>query len=83
MLICRDVEASIKFYINVLGFEVINKMDDVGKSGWAALRCGPIDLMLASPTFLPEPVKVDGKYPQSTRKILIHFTSMSNLKLIM
>ncbi len=40
-------------------------MDDVGKSGWAALRCGPIDLMLTSPTFMPEPVKVEGKYPLS------------------
>jgi len=64
MLMCDDVPASIAFYADVLGFEVKNRMDEVGKSGWAYLTHGGIDLMLASPTYVPESVKVDGRYPQ-------------------
>ena len=62
MLICDDVQESIRFYTDVLGFTVTGRMDDVGKSGWASLNHGAVQLMLASHG--PEPVKVDGTYPQ-------------------
>jgi uncharacterized glyoxalase superfamily protein PhnB len=65
MLICDDVPASIAFYTDVLGFEVTGRMEDVGKTGWASLRHGSVQIMLASPHHEPEPVKVDGRYPQS------------------
>ncbi len=61
---CDDVQQSIEFYTRVLDFKVKNRMDDLGKSGWAYLSNGPVDLMLASPAYLPDPVKVDGHYPQ-------------------
>lgn len=64
ILMCDDVPQSIEFYTRVLDFSVKNRMDDLGKSGWAYLTNGPVDLMLASPAYLPEPVKVDGQYPQ-------------------
>ena len=64
MLICDDVQESIEFYTEVLGFKVTGRMDDVGKSGWASLNHGSVQLMLASPHHHSEPVKVDGKYPQ-------------------
>ena len=70
MLVCKDVPASVEFYKNILGFEIINKDDDIGKSGWAVLRNGNIDIMLASPAFLPEPAKVE----KSTRNVSITFT---------
>ena len=60
----RDLETSIKFYTEVLGFTVVDRMDNVGRSGWASLNHGPVQIMLASPNHGPEPVKVDGKYPQ-------------------
>ena len=34
MLICDDVQQSIRFYTDVLGFTVTGRMDDIGKSGW-------------------------------------------------
>jgi len=64
MLICDDVQESIKFYTDVLGFTVVGRMDDVGKSGWASLNHGAVQIMLASPNHEPAPVKVGGKYPQ-------------------
>ena len=64
MLICDDTQQSIHFYTNVLGFSVTGRMDDVGKTGWASLNHGPVQIMLASPNYLPDPVKVDGRYPQ-------------------
>ena len=64
MLICDDVQKSIRFYSDVLGFRLTNRMDDVGPSGWASLNHGTIQLMLASPHQAPAPVKVDGRYPQ-------------------
>lgn len=64
MLMCEDVQESIRFYTKVLGFNVTSQMDDVGKSGWASLNQGKVQIMLASPSYLPEGVKVDGRYPQ-------------------
>ncbi len=65
ILICEDVQKSIDFYCRVLDFEVADRMDDVGKTGWASLRNGRVQLMLGSPTYLPEPKKTDGKHPQA------------------
>lgn len=62
MLICADVQASIKFYTDVVGLEVSNRMDDVGKSGWAALKGGGARLMLASPHYFPEAPRVQDRY---------------------
>jgi catechol 2,3-dioxygenase-like lactoylglutathione lyase family enzyme len=38
MLICDDVQDAIRFYCEVLGFQVGGRMDDLDKSGWASLR---------------------------------------------
>ena len=65
MLMCEDVQASIGFYTNVLGFEVTGRMDDVGRSGFAALRNGAAAIMLASPSYIPTAPRVDDRYPQS------------------
>ena len=64
ILMCDDVQQSIGFYTDVLGFRVKGREDDLGKSGWAYLTHGPVDIMLASPGYLPDPVKVNGQYPQ-------------------
>jgi uncharacterized glyoxalase superfamily protein PhnB len=65
MLICDDVQESIRFYVGVLGFTVTKRMDDIGRSGWASVNHGRIQMMLASPHFEPQPQKVDGRYPQA------------------
>ena len=65
ILICEDVQASIEFYTTVLGFSVTGREDELGKTGWASLNQGKVQIMLASPTYLPEPIKVDGYYPQA------------------
>lgn len=55
MLICNDVQKSIQFYVDVLGFRVTGRMDDVGNTGWASLDNGTISLMLASPSYYSAP----------------------------
>jgi len=65
MLICSDVQKSIAFYRDVLDFEVVDRMDDVGRSGWASLRNGRAQLMLASPTYVPLAPRIAGRHPQS------------------
>ena len=62
MLICSDVQASIKFYGDAFGLEVASRMDDVGKSGWAMLQKDGVKLMLASPHYFPEAPKVQDRY---------------------
>ena len=57
ILICRDVQAMIHFYVETLGFRIIDRMDDVGLSGWAALARDDIELMLASPSYIPAPTE--------------------------
>ena len=61
MMICKDVQATIKFYQDILGFEVSERMDDVGTSGWASLERGTVRLMLASPSYIPAPKPVQGQ----------------------
>lgn len=61
MMICNDVQATIKFYQEVLGFEVRDRMDDVGTSGWASLERGAVSLMLASPSYIPAPKPTEGQ----------------------
>lgn len=65
MLVCSDVQKSIEFYTDVLGLRVQSRMDEVGKSGWAMLKKGDVELMLASPTYLPDMPKVEGRYFQA------------------
>ena len=65
LLMCADVQASIRFYTDVLGFEVTGRQDDVGATGFAALANGRARVMLASPTYVPKAPKVDGQYTQS------------------
>lgn len=61
MLLCNDTQKSIRFYRDILGFEVIDRMDDVGNTGWASLQRGPNRIMLASPSYLKSPgTKADG-----------------------
>lgn len=57
ILICRDVQAMIRFYVKTLGFRIVDRMDDVGLSGWAALARDNIELMLASPSYIPAPTE--------------------------
>lgn len=61
MMMCNDVQATIDFYCDVLGFEVSDRMDNVGASGWASLERGPVRIMLASPTYIPSPQPTNGK----------------------
>lgn len=65
ILLCDDVPTSVAFYTKVLGFEVVNEMPDVGRSGFASIRQGGVQLMLASPSHEPTPVKVEGRFPQA------------------
>ncbi len=64
MLLCEDVPASVAFYVDVLGFAVREKLDDVGRSGWASLARGSVRVMLSSPAYIPAAPKVEGRFTQ-------------------
>lgn len=65
MLICNDVQSSIKFYTDVVGLELADRQDEHGKSGWAMLQKNGVKLMLASPHYFPEMPKVQDRYFQA------------------
>lgn len=44
----RDVEASIEFYCNALGFTLHDKVEWGGKTEWALLLCDQVQLMLCA-----------------------------------
>jgi uncharacterized glyoxalase superfamily protein PhnB len=43
-----DVERSLAFYRDLLGFEVVNTMEWEGRTTWARITNGPFGLMLSS-----------------------------------
>ena len=49
LLNVEDVDASLDFYRNALGFTVENRHDQQGKAIWAMIRHGDIALMLNCP----------------------------------
>ncbi|MCY4129706.1 MAG: VOC family protein [Gammaproteobacteria bacterium] len=57
MLVCSDVQASIRFYRDILEFDVADRMDDVGLTGWASLTRGRNRIMLTSASYLKAPEK--------------------------
>ena len=59
MLVCGDVQASIRFYRDILGFQIADRMDDVGLTGWASLTRGSNRIMLTSASYLKTPEKND------------------------
>ena len=65
MLLCEDVQASIRFYVDKLGFTVVNHEDEIGRSGFASLRNDNAQIMLASPNYIPPAPKVDGRHTQA------------------
>lgn len=65
ILICDETSESIRFYCEQLGFSVVDRMDEIGRSGWAMLQHGSIRLMLASPDYIPTSPKIDGQHQQA------------------
>ena len=44
----RDVEASVTFYCDVLGFTLQDKVEWAGRTEWALLQTGKVQLMLCA-----------------------------------
>ena len=65
MLLCEDVQAAMRFYVEKLGFTAVNREDPIGRSGFASLRNGKAQIMLASPDYVPLAPKVDGRHTQA------------------
>ena len=78
MLVCRDVQAMIRFYCEVLNFQVVDRMDDVGLSGWAALTRDDIQLMLTSPSYIPAPSTEE--YPLDQVILYVEVNKLSDLR---
>ncbi len=71
LLMCEDVPGQIRFYTEVLGFTVMDRMDDLGASGFASLQSGGAQIMLASPTYVPKAPRVEDRYPQSAYYVYV------------
>ena len=78
ILICRDVQAMIRFYVETLNFHIVDRMDDVGLSGWAALARDNFELMLASPSYIPAPADDESVLNQVV--FYVDVTSLSKLR---
>ena len=65
MLLAADVPACVKFYTELLGFQVTGSAPNLGRSGWASLEQGGVRLMLASPAYIPDSPLTDGRQTQA------------------
>ncbi len=79
MLICDDTQESVRFYTEVLGFTVTDRMDNVGKTGWASLNHGDVQLMLASPDYIPKPRTGRSQTPYFLRPIATPLEALSEM----
>jgi catechol 2,3-dioxygenase-like lactoylglutathione lyase family enzyme len=50
-LTCSDIQKSIKFYTDGLGFEIVHKMEDGGKIEFVALKAGGAQIGLGQDDF--------------------------------
>ena len=78
MLICRDVQKMVRFYSDVLHFRVTDRLDDVGLSGWAALTRDTVELMLASPSYIPAPSA--NEYPLNQVILYLEVHALNELR---
>ena len=78
ILICRDVQSMIEFYVKILSFRIVDRMDDVGLSGWVALARDEFELMLASPSYIPAPA--DDETPLNQVILYVEVTELSTLR---
>ena len=78
MLICRDVQAMVRFYCHILDFHVVDRMDDIGLSGWAALARDDIHLMLSSPSYITAPI--ESEYPLNQVILYMEVKALSKLR---
>ena len=78
MLICRDVQKMVRFYSDVLHFRVTDRLDDVGLSGWAALNRDTVELMLASPSYIPAPSA--NEYPLNQVILYLEVNALTELR---
>lgn len=47
-LFVNDVNKTVEFYKNVLGFELVLKVPEEGQFDWAMIKCGGVELMIQS-----------------------------------
>lgn len=47
-LFVNDVNKTIEFYKNVLGFELVLNVPEAGQFDWAMMKCGSVELMFQS-----------------------------------
>jgi catechol 2,3-dioxygenase-like lactoylglutathione lyase family enzyme len=87
----RDVDASIEFYCEVLGFTVHEKVTWGGRTEWALLRAGQVQLMLCAGE--PSDTEEDGRkssegvfflYHENVESLLVYlgargYDGLSNL----
>ncbi len=78
ILICRDVQEMLRFYVETLNFKVVDRLDDVGLTGWAAIARDNFELMLASPSYIPAPSNEESELNQVI--LYVDVTKLSQLR---
>jgi uncharacterized glyoxalase superfamily protein PhnB len=69
-----DMEATLDFYVNILGFAVDSKMDNEGKVFWAMLRRNNIWLMFSDPN-----KHIGNKTPKFTGQLYIYTNDVDSV----
>ncbi len=73
----KDVDASIQFYCDAIGFTLYDKVEWGGKTEWALLRTGKIQLMLCAirDDLADEPTRSNGSmfffYPDNIEAMYV------------
>ncbi|TNF86334.1 MAG: hypothetical protein EP300_13760 [Gammaproteobacteria bacterium] len=73
MLNVSNIESSLDFYQNALGFEVISDPAAVSESRWATIRSGHTELMLSESRREPGPRKVEDPHEDTDWPVIFYF----------
>lgn len=69
-----DMEATLNFYVDTLGFAIDSKMENEGKVNWAMLRRNNIWLMFSDPK-----KHIDNKEPKFTGQLYIYTNDVDSV----
>ena len=73
MLNVSNIEASLEFYRNTLGFEIVSDPDMVGDWRWATIRSGNTELMLSESRSEPDAGKITDPHVDTSWPVIFYF----------
>jgi uncharacterized glyoxalase superfamily protein PhnB len=79
-MMVEDVNQTVDFYRDLLGFEVVMSVPESGKLNWAMVKQGSVELMLeAIPAMVDDFPHLAGQKPAATISFYIHVEALDEL----